>query len=103
MAFKKMMEEKKELLEKDDGSDDASLRLRLVSMYLRHPRKLTNGRRTPLDLNFANKDHRDIYMYGIKQKIEKIKEDTPASLHSIIDEHHERYASMIESMANSQN
>jgi hypothetical protein len=103
MAFKKMMDEKRELLEKDDGSDEASLQLQLVSMYLHQPRKITNGRPVPLELDFTNKDHRDIYMHGIHEKIEKLKESTPASLHQIIDKHHERYASMIGLMANPQN
>lgn len=103
MAFKKMLGEKRELLEEDDGSDKASLQLQLVSIYLHQPRKITNGRPEPLELDFTNKNHRDIYMHGINQKIEKLKENTPASLHPIIDEHHERYSSMIESMANPQN
>ena len=103
MAFNEMMDERSKLVDEDDDSDEASLKLQLLSIYIHHPRKLTKGRQEPLALDFAKKDHRDIYMYGIKQKIEKMKMDTPASLHSIIDEHHERYASMIESMANSQN
>lgn len=99
MAFKKMMDEKNELLKKDDGSDEASLKLQLVMIYLHHPRKIVNGRPQPLDLDFKKKDHRYIYQSGIDKKIEKLKQDTPVSLHTIIDENHGRYASMIEEMA----
>jgi hypothetical protein len=103
MVFSKLAEEKKQLLEEDGASDEDSLQLQLVSMYLRHPRKITNGRPEPLLLDLTKKDHQDIYMYGIRLKIEDLKQKTPVSLHPIIDEHHERISNMIKSIADKQN
>jgi hypothetical protein len=95
MAFTKLADEKKKLLDEDDASDEASLQLQVVTIYLRQPRKLTKGRRWPLDLDLSNKAHMDIYMYGVKEKIETLRDNTPTSLHSIIDEHDKRISKMI--------
>jgi len=95
MVFGKLQIEKKGLLEEDGASDEASLQLQVVSIYLRQPRRITNNRPAPLELDLSNKDHLSIYLYGVEKKIEKLRNDTPASLHPIIDEHHERISEMI--------